>query len=121
MDRNSGAVVGKRYHCLENLCSLAVQCNIDPEQVESDCRRVAERFEELTVKEDNHFTEYDILCALKTYHEGSTAVQTPESSSYPRRQELNLSQISWRKKAGYSLRKSKGGSEHRLSRGRMEK
>lgn len=71
LDRNSGAVVGKRYHCLENLCSLAVQCNIDPEQVESDCRRVAERFEELTVKEDNHFTEYDILCALKTYHEGS--------------------------------------------------
>ena len=71
LDRNSGAVVGKRYHCLENLCSLAVQCNIEPEQVERDCRRVAERFEELTVKEDNHFTEYDILCALKTYHEGS--------------------------------------------------
>ena len=22
-------------------------------------------------QEDNHFTEYDILCALKTYHEGS--------------------------------------------------
>ena len=60
LDRNSGAVVGKRYHCLENLCSLAVQCNIEPEQVERDCRRVAERFEELTVKEDNHFTEYDI-------------------------------------------------------------
>ena len=71
LDRNSGAVVGKRYHCLENLCSLAVQCNIEPEQVERDCRRVAERFEELTVKEDNHFTEYDILCALKTYHDGS--------------------------------------------------
>lgn len=71
LDRNSGAVVGKRYHCLENLCSLAVQCNIEPEQVERDCRRVAERFEELTVKEDNHFTEYDILCALKTYYDGS--------------------------------------------------
>ena len=39
--------------------------------MERDCRRVAERFEELTVKEDNHFTEYDILCALKTYHDGS--------------------------------------------------
>ena len=29
----SGAKVGHRYNCLENLCSLAVQCNIEPEQV----------------------------------------------------------------------------------------
>jgi hypothetical protein len=63
-----GAVVGHRYHCLENLCSLAVQCNIAPEQVEKDCRRVAERFEELTTDDNNHFTEYDIICALRTYH-----------------------------------------------------
>lgn len=64
----NGAVVGHRYNCLENLCSLAVQCNIAPEQVEKDCRELAEVLEELTEKEDNHFTEYDILCALKTYH-----------------------------------------------------
>ena len=67
-DREKGAVVGHRYHCLENLCSLAVQCNIAPEQVEKDCRELAEFLEELTEKEDNHFTEYDILCALRTYH-----------------------------------------------------
>lgn len=66
-----GAVVGKRYNCLENLCSLAVQCNIEPEQVEADCRRIAERFERLTDSDDNHFTEYDVLCALKTYHTAS--------------------------------------------------
>ena len=66
-----GAVVGKRYNCLENLCSLAVQCNIEPEQVEADCRRIAEHFERLTNSEDNHFTEYDVLCALKTYHTAS--------------------------------------------------
>lgn len=66
----SSAVVGTRYKCLENLCSLAVQCNIPPEEIESDCRRIAERFERLTVNDDNHFTEHDILCALKTYHEG---------------------------------------------------
>lgn len=64
-----GAVVGKRYNCLENLCSLAVQCQIPPEQVEKDCRELAEHLEALTVSDDNHFTEYDILCALKTYHE----------------------------------------------------
>lgn len=66
-----GAVVGKRYNCLENLCSLAVQCNIEPEQVEADCRRIAEHFESLTDSDDNHFTEYDVLCALKTYHTAS--------------------------------------------------
>ena len=71
LDRKKGAVVGKRYHCLENLCSLAVQCNIEPEQVEKDCRRVAERFEEMTTNDDNHFTEYDVICALKTYHDGA--------------------------------------------------
>lgn len=64
-----GAVVGKRYNCLENLCSLAVQCNISPEQVESDCFELADHLEALTVDENNHFTEYDVLCALKTYHE----------------------------------------------------
>lgn len=66
-----GAVVGTRYNCLENLCSLAVQCNIDPVQVEQDCRRVAEHFEKMTETEDNHFTEYDVLCALKTYYTAS--------------------------------------------------
>ena len=65
----AGAVVGKRYNCLENLCSLAAQCEIAPEQVEKDCRKLADYLETLTVEEDNHFTEYDILCALKTYHE----------------------------------------------------
>ena len=63
-----GAVVGKRYNCLENLCSLAVQCQIEPEQVEKDCYKVAEYFERLTIKENNHFTDYDVLCALRTYH-----------------------------------------------------
>lgn len=66
----SGANVGKRYNCLLNLCSLAVQCNIAPEQVESDCREVAEYFETLTDDEKNHFTEYDIICALKFYQKG---------------------------------------------------
>ena len=53
---------------MENLCSLAVQCQIEPEQVEKDCREIAVIFEEMTEDEDNHFTEYDVLCALRTYH-----------------------------------------------------
>lgn len=71
-----GAVVGKRYNCLENLCSLAVQCNIEPEQVEADCKRVAEYFETLTVEDDNHFTDYDVICALKTYHQAKYTAYT---------------------------------------------
>lgn len=67
----TGAVVGRRYNCLENLCSLAVQCNISPEQVEKDCRELAVILEDMTNSDDNHFTEYDILCALKTYHTAS--------------------------------------------------
>ena len=76
-----GAKVGKRYKCLENLCSLAVQCNIEPEQVEADCWRVAERFEMLTEDDKNHFTSYDVLCALKTYH-------YQDESAYRRRREF---------------------------------
>lgn len=72
----SGAMVGHRYNCLENLCALAVQCGISPEQVEADCRRVAERFDLLTVSEDNHFTEYDILCAMRTYETASAQAYT---------------------------------------------
>ena len=71
MDPDNGAEVGHRYNCLENLCSLAVQCGIGRNQVEKDCRMVAEYFEELTVQEDNHFTEFDINCALRTYNQRS--------------------------------------------------
>ena len=63
-----GAIVGKRYNCLENLCSLAVQCRIEPNELEEDCRMIAEIFEGMTISEENHFTEYDVICALKTYH-----------------------------------------------------
>lgn len=70
-DLKKGAEVGHRYNCLENLCALAVQCGISSEQVEEDCRRVAEHMETLTDNEDNHFTEYDVLCALRTYYTAS--------------------------------------------------
>lgn len=78
LDGKDGAKVGKRYNCLENLCSLAVQCQIEPEQVEKDCRMVADRLEQLTDDESNHFTEYDVLCALKTYY-------TADEKAYRRR------------------------------------
>ncbi len=70
MSKDNGAVVGRRYNCLENLCSLAIQCGISPEEVEKDCREMAAYLETLTVDENNHFTEYDIISALSTYYRG---------------------------------------------------
>ena len=74
--KENGAKLGHRYNCLENLCSLAVQCQIPPEQVEKDCRELAEYLETMTESEDNHFTEYDVLCALRTYHTASQEAYT---------------------------------------------
>ena len=65
----AGGRVGHRYHCLENLCALAVQCDIPPEILEADVRELAEYLETLTDDEKNHFTEHDIQCALKTYYD----------------------------------------------------
>lgn len=73
--------VNHRYRCLENLCSLAVQCQIPPEQVEKDVRELANYFETLTIEEDNHFTEYDILCAMRTY-------ENPTDGAYRRKLEF---------------------------------
>lgn len=96
----SGAVVGKRYNCMENLCSLAVQCQIEPEQVEKDCREIAVIFEEMTEDEDNHFTEYDVLCALRTYH-------IPTEKAYRRKIEY-ISQ-----KTGIELKENKRNGRKR--------
>lgn len=63
-----GAIVGKRYFCLENLCSLAVQCQISPEEIEKDCRTIMMSFENLTNDDKNHFTMADVSAALSTYY-----------------------------------------------------
>ena len=72
----SGAVVGRRFFCLENLCSLAKQCCISPEQLEKDCKEVATYLETLTVSPKNHFTQHDIMCAMATYRSNSPSVYT---------------------------------------------
>ena len=89
-----GATVRHRYYCLEALCALGVQCNINPEQVEKDCRELMQIFEKLTIKEDNHFTEYDVICALSTYYKA-------EQSAYER----NIDVIS--DKTGIPLKRAK--------------
>lgn len=96
----NGAEVGHRYNCLENLCALAVQCEIPPEQVYADCQKVKEKFETMTNDDDNHFTEFDVLCALRTY-------ETKPETAYRRRIEY----IS--KKTGIPLQPAKRNGRKR--------
>lgn len=76
-----GATVGHRYNCLENLCALAVQCNIPRKQLVKDCQQLAIKFEQLTNKDDNHFTQYDIDSALRIY-------DNPNDNAYRRKVEI---------------------------------
>ena len=110
-----GGVVGHRYNCLENLCSLAVQCNIPPDVLERDCHEVMIKFESITDDPDNHFTEYDVLCAMKTYHiadEGAyrrrveyiaqkTGIPLTPAKRNGRKQEVHLRRIRALQKADY--------------------
>lgn len=71
------AYVGKRYWCLMLLSTLAVKCshydekkNPNPvtfDELERDAFEIMEYFETLTVEEDNHFTEIDVLDALDAF------------------------------------------------------
>lgn len=63
-----GAGLGHRYFCLENLCALAVQCDIEEETLLKDVDLLTEYFESMTQDEDNHFTEHDKQSALRTYY-----------------------------------------------------
>lgn len=110
-----GAVVGHRYNCLENLCSLAAQCNIPPDVLERDCHEVMIKFESMTDDPDNHFEEYDVLCAMKTYHladEGAyrrrveyiaqkTGIHLTPAKRNGRKQEVHLRRIRALQKADY--------------------
>lgn len=78
-----GAVMGHRYWCMENLCALAVQCQIDPVTLEKDLRDLAAVLEEQTlnasaeeVAQHGHIDENDIMCAMRTYHEASRSAFT---------------------------------------------
>lgn len=74
------AAVGHRYYCLMMLAIYAKKCsfydaekNPDPvtyEELEKDAFEIMEYFETLTVTEDNHFDEGDVLSALESFEDG---------------------------------------------------
>ena len=75
----TGAHDGNRYHCLWTLVIYALKCDVPEERIEDDCFELMERFDKLTKKEDNPFTEYDVMCALQAYSDGKL-IQYPINS-----------------------------------------
>ncbi len=63
------AVVGHRYYCLMMLAIYAIKCDINREELEADCMELMEIFESRTDREDNHFTEKDVLDALQSFED----------------------------------------------------
>lgn len=78
----SGAHDGNRYHCLWTLVIYAVKCDVPQERIEKDCFELLERFDLLTEKEDNPFTEYDVMCALQAYEDGALTTYPINSIIY---------------------------------------
>lgn len=75
----SGATVGHRYHCMTMLAIYAQKCSMyDPkhnpkpvtqEELERDAWELMDHMESLTIAEDNHFTNDDVLGALQSFNE----------------------------------------------------
>ncbi len=65
------AVVGHRYYCCMMLSIYAIKCNIEQDRLECDLLDLLELFEQRTVREDNHFTEKDIMDALQAFEDKS--------------------------------------------------
>ena len=98
------ASVGHRYYCLMILAILAKKCSfldvdhVDPEtgkmkkgknpnpvtfeELETDAFEIMHHFEELTEKEDNHFTESDVLDALDAFEDWGLLTFPRNSISY---------------------------------------
>lgn len=74
-----GAQVGHRYYCLMMLAIYAQKCSyydekhnpmpVSQEELEKDCFELLDYMERLTVSDDNHFGEDDVLDALEAFQE----------------------------------------------------
>lgn len=100
--------VHHRYHCLRALVAFAEKVGIDREdgkgisrqELEADMWSLLPIFESKTETPDNHFTEVDVLAAIKTigkgtnlsrkYIEHATAIPMPANKRNGRKQEVHL-------------------------------
>lgn len=65
----TGATVGHRYYCIMCLAVYAKKSGIEQEELEEIAFSLVDKMEELTDKEDNHFTRADVLAALEMYND----------------------------------------------------
>lgn len=68
----SGAVFGKRYHCMYCLAVYAIKNDVPEEKLVKDCYDLLEWFDGLTPadgKDEDHFTEADVEAALQVFED----------------------------------------------------
>lgn len=76
---NEEAADGHRYYCLKMLAIYAIKCSnydakknpnpVTQEEFEDDAWSLLDEFNARTKRENNPFTEYDVLCALQVYED----------------------------------------------------
>ena len=63
------AAVQHRFYCLFCLSIYAIKCGIDEEELTDDLFSFLDDFEKLTISDDNHFTQKDVIDALQAYQD----------------------------------------------------
>lgn len=86
------AIDGHRYHCLMMLSIYAIKCGnydakknpnpVTQEELEADAWGLLDDFNARTKREENPFTEYDILCALQVYEDRGMITYPRNSIAY---------------------------------------
>ena len=91
-----------RYWCLNVLAAYAKKCGIPYEELEADALALVPTLEDLTEREDNHFTEEHALAAIEAYYdpiihkltrdriERRTAIELPKNKRNGRSQAKHL-------------------------------
>ena len=90
------------YWCLNVLAAYAKKCGIPYDELESDALALVPTLEDLTEREDNHFTEEHALAAIEAYYdpiihkltrdriERRTAIELPKNKRNGRSQAKHL-------------------------------
>lgn len=95
----NGATVGHRYYCLMMLCIYAVKCDISRDELEEDCFRLMKILDEKSDKDENRFTEKDVLDALQAYEDKSlvtypvTSIQNRSGIDIPKNKRNHRKQV----------------------------
>lgn len=87
------AVSGTRYYCMEQLCALAVVCDISREELVKNCYELLPEFDKKTKHEDNPFTEADVKAALATYDNPNDSTYCRKLSTIYKKTNINLPRV----------------------------